>query len=241
MKSSWCSLFRLDQRHVYSIAFVLLPLLVLFGCTTFDMQIDALSDPNAFTGRKVFIFPGDPGINPNDLLFREFGKQVEIALGRRGFEIVADISEADQIVFLLYGITDPQRRTVAIPQFGPTSIQSASTIGRATVQSNQIIGSSTTTYNYEYGITGYVPVERTTYTRMVLLSSYDWQHFATTEQLKPIWRVAIESTGRSGDLRLVFPYMIAAAESHIGANTQRTITVQIHEYSTAAEPYRNVQ
>lgn len=211
----------------------------VFGisCASFSVSVDSMRNTEAIVGTSVFIYPGDAEINVNDLLYKEFERIVEVALISQGFTIANDHDEADQIVFLMYGISDPQTSSVAIPQFGPTSVQSATTRGQATVQSNQIFGSSTTTFDYNYGITGYVPVQLTRYTRIIMLNAFDWQFFRNTEQLREIWRTSIVSTGSSPDLRRVFPYMIAASESYIGIDSRKRETLYIYEGSTTARKY----
>jgi hypothetical protein len=43
------------------------------------------------------------------------------------------------------------------------------------------------------------------------------------------WKLYIDSTGSSGDLRRVFPVMIAAARDHLGKNTQGQVEISIDE------------
>ena len=43
----------------------------------------------------------------------------------------------------------------------------------------------------------------------------------------PAWKTMATSTGESGDLRLVFPYMIAGVQPYIGANSGQIVRVDI--------------
>lgn len=220
-------------------AVTLLCLVSLTGsCVTYRVSVDSLAAPNS-PGNSVFVAPGDPNIDPGDLLFQEFAAQVEIALKNQGFLVVDDFAEADQVVFLTYGISDPQEQTIAIPQYGRTGINSATTQGTIYSYGSTSTFTGTTTYNYEYGITGYQNVTRTVYTRIIILDSYDIRAFATTNRMIQVWKTDIISTGRSSDLRQTFPYMMAAADDYLGRDSNRQVTVNLSARSSAVIEYQD--
>lgn len=210
----------------------------VMGCTTFNVSTDSLSSPNS-PGNRVLILPGESEIDADDLLFQEFAADVALALERQGFVVVDALDDADQAVFLSYGISDPQTRTVSVPQFGRTGVSSANTTGTISSYGNSSSFSGTTTYNYNYGITGYSNVQRTQYTRLVVLTAYDVHKFLESENMVQIWRTTIVSTGSSGDLRRVFPVLIGTAEDLIGTNTGQQISRKTYESSTRVKAYRS--
>lgn len=213
-------------------------LIIVAGCAThYSVSVSSLKGSTESVGSTVFIYPGDPSLNPSDLLYQEFAGQVAFALESQGFDVVTEPTDADQVVFLTYGISDPQTQSIAIPQYGRTGVRSSSTTGTLNVNPGQVQGHSTTTYQYDYGITGYTQTQRTVYTRMVLLYAYDWDHFLQTEQMTALWQTQMVSTGSSGDIRRVFPYLIAAAEPHLGRNTSQAVSVTIRENDDRVRPY----
>jgi hypothetical protein len=44
-----------------------------------------------------------------------------------------------------------------------------------------------------------------------------------------VWRTDVMSRGRSGDLRSVFPVLVAAATPHFGKDTKKQVVVDISE------------
>lgn len=213
-------------------------LVILTACATrINVSVSSLQDSTASVGSRVLIYPGDPNLDPSDLLYQEFAHKVETALQSQGFDVVTNLDDADQIVFLTYGISDPQTQSIAIPQYGRTGVRSATTTGTVNVNPGQLHGRSTTTYQYDYGITGYTQTQRTVYTRVVMLAGYDWEYFTRTEQLRALWQTQIVSTGSSGDIRRVFPYLMAAAEPHLGRNTGQAVSVTVRENAPEVRPY----
>jgi hypothetical protein len=70
-----------------------------------------------------------------------------------------------------------------------------------------------------------------TYTRYAKITAYDRQQYKQDKKEVMLWETDIVSTGSSGDLRHVFPIMIAAATPYIGENTGKSIRVSLTESS----------
>ena len=68
-----------------------------------------------------------------------------------------------------------------------------------------------------------------TYFRYILLTAYDLQELINTKKEVQLWQTTITSTGSSGDLRRVFPVLVAAAKPYIGTNTGKKVKVVISE------------
>lgn len=197
------------------------------GCATveappsFAVQVSSLAAADAATHRTYTLLSADPEVDVGDLQFQEFARYIEYALHERGFVAAPDESDADVAILLGYGIGDPNKEqyTYAVPTFGQTGISSASTIG------------STTYFQRSFGVTGYVPATGTvtTYRRHIWIGGYDLGHYRDTEEALQIWSTTITSTGSSGDLRLVFPVMVAAAKPFLATNTQQQREVRLEE------------
>ena len=71
---------------------------------------------------------------------------------------------------------------------------------------------------------------KTRYTRHLILEAVDAQHFVRTEEIVPVWRTTVTSTGKSGDIRRSFPVLVTAAEPYWGKNTGQAVGVWLSEY-----------
>lgn len=194
--------------------------------TRFVVSVDALSTPNAENMKSYVLIPGQEGVNADDLQFREYAEYLDRALAMRGFAKVDDIKQADMAILVGYAIGEPKEHvySYSIPHFGQTGVSSSSTYG--TVQSyggGYGTYSGTTTYQPKYGITGYSSHvgTYTTFTRGLFLTAVDLKVYQETEKIRELWKVTAISTGISSDLRLVFPYLVTAAQPYLGQSTDK--------------------
>ena len=89
--------------------------------------------------------------------------------------------------------------------------------------------SGTTTYTPTYGVTGSTTHigTNTVFTRFLFLDAYDVATYLKEKKMNQVWKTNVVSTGSSGDLRLVVPYMVAAMKPYLGTNTGRKIEVEV--------------
>jgi hypothetical protein len=187
--------------------------------------------------RSYALLPGNKDTSPGDLQFREYATYVHRALAARGLIQARQLEDADVIVFLSYGIGDPRTHyyTYSLPVVGQTGYSSSTTVGTLSTYGGHGTYSATTTYTPTYGITGYSTHvgSATTYFRFILLDAYDLETYKREKQLTQVWRSTITSTGSSGDLRRVFPVMVAASTRHLATNTGQRIEIVVDEDSSA--------
>ena len=205
-------------------------LFLLSGCATtqppqFNVNVDSISGSD--TDKKSFmLFPGNEDTQADDLQFKEYASYVNRALIKQGFIPAKSPEDANVAIFLVYGIGDPQQHqySYSMPVWGKTGISSSTT--RTTSSTT-----SKTTYNPTYGIKGYTTRvgSSTTYFRFLVLDALDLDAYRKTEEEVPLWKTSITSTGSSGDLRRVFPILVAASMSYISKNTGQIIAVNIRE------------
>jgi hypothetical protein len=95
--------------------------------------------------------------------------------------------------------------------------------------------SGTTTYTPTFGVTGYVPRTEsvTTYSRFIVLDAYDAERYKRDTKLEQVWRTIVTSTGSSGDLRRIFPAMVAGSVRYFGMNPGAKVGVNVNEQSPA--------
>ncbi len=207
------------------------------GGDIFNVVIDSINAPEKSTQQKYFLLPGLKDVNLNDLQFREYVTYVDKALKNRGYVKTTSSDDAELIIFLSYGIGDPQNNVYSyvMPTWGQTGYSSSTTYGTVRSYGNSASFSGTTSYTPSYGITGYVPITRsyTTYSRYIIIDAVDALESRKTAKIVQAWQTNIASTGSSGDLRRAFPVMITAAMPLIASNTQGMISYEINEEDAA--------
>ena len=93
---------------------------VMAGCTTsYRVYVSGLGASTAEMRRYVLL-PGDASITAHDLQFQEFGRYIHVSLATRAYEPVGDVGQADVVIFMHYGIGDPQQVTSTYPIIGQT-------------------------------------------------------------------------------------------------------------------------
>lgn len=217
--------------HLYRLAITFTAVL-LAGCATFrpveyNVAINAFSDTDAPDLRNYFLLPLDRNVDLNDLEFKEYARYVHKALSARGFRRANSFDTADVHIFMSYGIGSPEDHAYSynVPTWGQTGVSSSHTTASVTSFGNSANVNSTTTYTPTYGITGYETRNGTvtTYTRHLTIGGTDGNLYRQTGQIKEIWRTRIVSVGRSGDLRSVFPMMLAAGYDLIAKNSGQVV------------------
>ena len=91
--------------------------------------------------------------------------------------------------------------------------------------------SGTTTYTPQYGVTGSRTHVGTiiTYFRYMILDAIDLEEYGETEEKRQLWKTTVTSTGTSGDLRQVFPILVAASKEYFGTNTGKKVRLILYE------------
>lgn len=219
--------------------YIFLLSIFLVSCQTIKVSVSSISAPESMEKSNIFLAPGDPNIPLSDLLFREFSEDVKIALIQNGYNVVDDLNQADQVAFIAYGISDPKTQIISIPLFGPTSVSSSNTTGNMIFNQSGGTYQGTTTYNYNYGITGFTNYSSIYFTRVIFIIAIDWKTYLHNKVIIPQWQTHIISNGSNSDLRSVFPFMIYAAEKYIGKNTEKAIDVSVMSIDKGVEKYKN--
>ena len=222
----------------------------LSGCATmqpthFVSSVDSLAQADAAAKKRYILLPGGKGVEAGDLQFKEFAGYVEKVLAEKGFVKAGTFEDADVAIFLAYAIGDPQtyHYTYSIPTWGQTGVSSSRTYGTVSSYGSRATYSGTTTYTPTYGVTGSTTHvgSNTVYSRFLFLDAYDVPTYAKEKRMAQVWKTSVVSTGSSGDLRLVVPYMVAAIKPHLGTNTGRKIKVDVPANDPAVQILRGGQ
>jgi len=211
-------------------------ILVLNACMRIESYVNSIIDPkiNVMSRpyTKYLMMPLLEGVDPEtDLQYREYEQILDQILNAQGFVKSPNLEEAGIVVFVAYGIGDPRQQnyTMALPVWGQTGVSSAATSGTINLYKNYGTYTSHTTYTPSYGITGYVPVSysRASYTRFLFLEAIDLSKYKTTQKIVPSWKTSVISTGSTGDLRVVFPYLARAAAPYLVKDSGKAVRVVV--------------
>lgn len=209
-------------------------LLTVAACastTTYSVTVSSIADPTATSFGTYTMIPLDESMTHTDLQFQEYARYVRSSLPRSMGLYVEPDADPEAVVILAYGIGDPATEvsSFAIPQFGQTGISSAQTYGTVSSYGNYGTYSGTTNFTPTYGITGYTThvASQRTYQRHISLFAYDLR--SASSEPRQVWQTVIQSRGTNGDLRSVFPVMIAAASPSIARNANESVSIDIDE------------
>jgi hypothetical protein len=211
---------------------------LLSGCATVQPprirgSIDSLARQDASGKKTYLLLPGNKDSQVTDLQFQEYAAYIHRALAARGFVHASNFDSADLVIFLSYGIGDPQTHqyTYSLPVWGQTGYSGSTTYGTVTRYGNYGTYSGTTTYTPTYGITGHTTQtgSYTIYFRYFLLDAYDLSAYRRDQKLSQVWRSTVTSVGSSGDLRRVFPAMVAGSADRLATNTGQKVEFAVEE------------
>lgn len=231
-------------------ASLLVSIALVSGCATmqptkFHSYVDSLAHANAAAKKRYVLMPIGTEVEAGDLQFQEFAAYIEKILSENGFTKASTFQDADVAIFLTYAIGDPKtyQYTYSLPTWGQTGVSSANTYGTVSSHGGMATYAGTTTYTPTYGITGSTTHlgTNTVYTRFLFLDAYDVSTYIKENKMSQVWQTNVVSTGSSGDLRLVVPYMVAAMKPYLATNTGRRIEVVIRENDPAVQLLRGDQ
>ncbi len=205
------------------------------GCAghNYSVSVNAISaqQANAQNNTTCFLLPLNDTIAKDELAFKEYSSFIAKGLREKNYKITSIPSDADLAVFIGYAISEPntQTTTFQMPIYGQTGYSSSQTVGSYNSYSGTYYGS--TSYTPTYGITGYTPVTTTTtyFTRALVV--YAYEIMKQNEEVKlgsQAWKTECFSTGTSGDLREVMPYLAAAAKDYLCQNTGKALQLTIN-------------
>lgn len=192
--------------------------LCLCSCSTpVYMTVDAYSSPEAQCKKSYTLVVNERHTAEANLQNREFQHMTEQVLADRGF-CKANDEEADVIVYLDYGISEPviSQCPYDSPVYGPTGL---------VVNSSRHYSS----VSPQYGVVGYETKYEShiTYERYLSLIGYDKNSSGGSKS--ELWRLYTVSIGEVGDLRRVFPALLVGSKKFIGFSTGQKIETKVYE------------
>lgn len=234
----------------FALIVLLASLTIISGCATtrklpFSVYVDSISAEGAGAKKSYILLPGNKDASAEELQFKEYAAYVQRALVEKGFVPEDRFEKADIAIFLTYGIGDPKEHlySYSLPVWGQTGVSSSQTFGSVNTYGNSGTYSGTTTYTPTFGITGYTSHvgSTTTYFRFILLDAYDLDSYRKQNKMSQSWKTTITSTGTTGDLRRIFPIMVAGSKMYLGTNTGQKIQVYIYDDDMAVLEIKGVK
>lgn len=210
-----------------STAAVLLPLLLLMGCTaSIPVRVDSIADPELQYGKRYLLKSGMVKVSEDDLFFREYSRYFRKILADKGYELASDKQSADLVIRLRYGMSEgkTEHYMYSTPIYDWT--------GYNTLVSEEITTDATGT-STKIKTRHLPPRERIvgtevhhgsyiSYVARVVLKA------RSIESDKPAWQTVVHAVTGSDDLRSVMPYLAAAATPYMGKNTNGAIRIKLN-------------
>ena len=220
----------------FSLTSLFITLILLSGCQItqpkYHVNVDSIGS-SSDNKKSYILLPGNKATNSEDLQFKEYANYVNRALVSSGFKHAESYEKANVAIILMYGIGDPQTQqySYSTPTWGQTGVSSSQTYGTVNTYGNYGSYSGTTTYTPQYGITGSTTQSGSyaTYLRYMIISAVDLTEYNKSKKEVQLWKTTVTSSGTSGDLRKVFPVLVAASKSFIATNTGEKVKVEMHD------------
>jgi hypothetical protein len=198
-------------RAVQRLYIIIFALVALVGCARVETNVSRFHTmADVAPTATYYVMPTTE--QERSLEWQQYANAVSQEMMARGYR-PASFSSADLLVFLHFGIDGGQTTTSALPMYGQTgggtSYSSGTLYGTSGYRATPYSGTySGTTYTPPtYGVTGYIPVQKTTYSRALKINIYDNKR-STPEKLVPKFEATATSRGEQSSLSEVMPYMI---------------------------------
>ena len=219
---------------------IALVVFMLSGCSsgTFHVEVDSIArqDLSSNLIENYYILPADSQKKPDDLFFQEVVSAIKPYLEQKNIAVANDVSQADNVIMLDYGISAPIQNTESymVPQRGIVGYDTYS-YGNSNynIDGNYVYGqrNSTSYTSPRYGIVGYKTEQRqyTTYNRWITMTGY--RLIGNPPNIGPQrWKISLRSEGSSNDFRKVLPFIISPLADTLCVNTEGVVKFAVYDY-----------
>jgi hypothetical protein len=211
------------------------PVLLLAGCNTSYVKVDAIARPNAEASIAYRIKTGNPDLDVDSLRFKEVEGLVKTALSGKGLYEAPNPELADMIVSLDYGMSPPEIRSEvrreAIFRTKPGATHTMSTQSGTDANGNPTY----TTFTVQEPPTQVHVGDREYTVTVVIYEKYlrlaARENKAASDGLPPadIWSVDVRTEGENHDLRKALPMLAAATIEFVGKDSQGEKTIRLKD------------
>ncbi|QNA85201.1 hypothetical protein G4G27_15230 [Sphingomonas sp. So64.6b] len=190
---------RYPMRLIHLVAMAIFMMPTAATAKTVEVLVSAFASEGA---PSDYALVAEKGFDAESLEFRSYAAKLDKMMAARGWTRAADAGTAKVTIMVSYGIGDPKDH-----QYSYSIAQ----------------------YNGAGQPNTWLPIngEYVSYRRWLKMSTMR----STPDGGKPqeIWRVDVESSGSSGDIRAIFPYLVYAAAPYIGADTGQAVRVKVKD------------
>ena len=200
-----------------------------------NTSVSSLASEDSSTFKSFILIPSSNSVSINDLQFKEYSSYVKKLLQKNGYKNSQEKENPDLIIFVGYGIGEPEQSqyTYSMPIFGttPTGVYTLNATSTNNGGTTQLDG--TLTQQRALAVTGYSTHTniRTNYTRHLELYAVNLSEYQLTGEVLPVWQSTVVSRGSNGDLRYVFPYLVAALDGFVGIDSGTSVDVTVRQDS----------
>lgn len=200
--------------------------LLVGGCAnSYEIKIDSLAKPNAEDAISYKIHNANPEIPEDSLRHKEAVGFVRTALSGKGMYETTDVSRADVVVDLDYGVGPPQlhHETVSEPIYVtlPGEVRTERVQVGTDRNGNPIYQTVTVQDPPRTELLGYRDRVITTvvYEKHLRLSARENKPASEGRPPSEIWTVDVTSEGESHDMRKTLPVLAAASIDYVGKDS----------------------
>ena len=225
------------QNKFYFRIGAFLAIALLSGCnTTYEMEVDAITNPALNDAESYVIVPRDPETDINDLRYKETVAYIKTALSGKGMYEALSAQDADMVVEVDYGMEPPRRefKVVEEPVFAtiqqPDRIQTVSQrdpkTGRVITYTVRVPGArSRELIGYQERLISVIVNEK----YMELTAKENLFDQSGDIPAQEIWSVRVKNYDENDDLREYLPIMAASIADYVGEDTGTNHSVRLKE------------
>jgi len=225
-----------NSRCFTAAILALLVAIVLTGCVSnrvARVAVNGFSDTKYAGGHFYWLLSGKDDVAVDDLEFREYAAYLRRGLAQAGYSESATPDQADLAIFFSYGIGDAKEQSYSysMPIYGQTGGGTYNFSGTTYSDYGTATTYGTATQTPQYGVAGSEQFSGSTltYLRYLRVDVFVMKTLQNEKKKIPVWRTDVMSRGRTDDLRIVFPVLVAAATPHFGKNTKRQVIIDISD------------
>ncbi len=227
---------KLPQHFPYYLAGIAFALF-FSGCnTTYEMEVDAITNPTVTDADSYIIVPRDPETDVNDLRYKETVGYIKTALSGKGMYEALTIEDADMVIEIDYGMEPPRQeyKVVEEPVFAtiqePDSLRTVSQrdpkTGRVITYTVRVPGRrSRELIGYEERLISVIVNEK----YMELTAKENLLEASGDIPAQEIWSVRVRNYDENDDLREYLPIMAASVADYVGEDTGTNQSVKLKE------------
>lgn len=222
----------MSQRYVLFVLMISVAA-AMSGCVTSEpvrwpdafVDVDSISLSEQSGDKQTYVLlPVNPNTSTEDLRFKEVGAYVRRVLASNDFIETETDEKAKVAIYLDYGVGDPKTKVVALP----------------TSTTSSYYGGMSGGWGISSGV-GYVPTSYTIYTKFISLEARDAEIYRTQKKKRSLWQITATLDSQENDLRGALPFLVAAAKSYIGTNTEKKLTVKLYADDVAVLEVKGVR